>query len=107
VSNRSYVLVPCRDIVTEPVTYIGAGAHESTASDDHCTFSGPSLKHRVLASSAHHCAVSDRMCQSGSNMKWARHLQIVSIVLGPPTFMDNVSVRGLVAEYSGSVVDLV
>lgn len=89
-TNRSQILIPCRDVVTEPVSDIAASTDKGTARDDHGSLVGSSLEHAVATSFAHHSSV-----------------QIVCIIFSPVPTMDEISLGSLVAEAARCILDLV
>ena len=89
-TNRSQVLVPSRDIVTQPVPDIAASTNKGTASDDHGALVRASLEHTVTTDFAHHCSV-----------------QVVSIVLGPASTVNEISLGSLITETARCIIDSV
>src|SRR5690348_15380654 len=84
------VLIPGRNVVTEPVAHIASSANKGAASNDHRALSGAPLEHAVAASLAHHGPV-----------------QVVGIVLSPASRVDQVGLCSLVADATSLILDLV
>jgi hypothetical protein len=58
VANGGEILVPCGDVVAEPVANIRSSANERAARDDHRPFVRSSVEHTLSTCFAHHGSVS-------------------------------------------------
>jgi hypothetical protein len=99
-TDRSKILVPCRNVVTKPVAYVGSRSDESRASDYHWALFGLSLEHAVSACFAHHRTVSISTCQFLRMPAVYNNSQVMRIVLGPTALMNQICIRSPVAQAS-------
>lgn len=99
-------MIPSRYIVAQPVANMTACAKEGAASDDHGALIRSSFQHAVSARCTHH-APEPREGESFTLAIGVADSQVVGIVFGPATLVDEVRVCSLPAQKAKLIFDLV